>query len=266
MLLQKHIVHKPWGREKLPEPFDNIDDGKIGEIWFQPPGDGASELMVKYLFTSERLSIQVHPDDTQARARGHKSGKTECWYILDAAADAVLGIGTLRPLSADQLQAAASSGEIEQLMDWKPVKTHDFFYIEPGTIHAIGPGITLIEIQQNIDLTYRLYDYGRPRTLHLDDATQVSLARPYDMQNHKFITANNSQILADGPAFRVYQIVGDDLSSIGPVSDKEIQIVPLRHSAYVHKQEIAAGECGLCRESSAIELDKQGLSLIAVAH
>ncbi len=85
--------------------------------------------MIKYLFTSEKLSIQVHPSDTQARAMGLASGKEECWLVLDAEPGACLGIGTQRPLSEDELRAAALSGEIEALMDWKPVQRGDFYYI-----------------------------------------------------------------------------------------------------------------------------------------
>jgi mannose-6-phosphate isomerase len=142
---------------------------RIGEICYEAEGPEPLPILVKWLFTSEKLSIQVHPNDIQAQARGMPSGKEECWYIVDAEPDAVLGMGTKTPLDAEALRTASLSGEIEQLMDWKPVKPGDYFYIPAGTVHAIGAGITLVEVQQYADITYRLYDYGRPRELHLED-------------------------------------------------------------------------------------------------
>ena len=147
---------------------------RIGEIWYEAPDGRPLPILVKWLFTSEKLSIQVHPDDAQAKTRGLISGKEECWYIVDAEPDAVLGMGTLKALSDEELRTASLSGEIEQLMDWKPVTAGDYFYIPAGTVHAIGAGITLVEVQQYADVTYRLYDYGRPRELHLDDGVAVS--------------------------------------------------------------------------------------------
>src|SRR5205823_13170573 len=109
----------------------------------------------------------------QARARGLPRGKSECWYILEAEPGAVLGLGLTREAAADELRAAALDGSIEELISWRPVRAGDFISVPPGTIHAIGAGISLLEIQQNADVTYRLYDYGRPRELHLDDGIAV---------------------------------------------------------------------------------------------
>ncbi len=157
-------VAKPWGRELLPSPFVAPAGERIGEVWFEPPPE-LSALLVKYIFTSEKLSVQVHPSDAQRP--GH--GKEECWLIVHAEPDASLGIGFRERLSPDRLRAAALDGSIESLMEWHRVKAGDFFYIPANTVHAIGPGVSLIEVQQNSDVTYRLYDYGRPRELHLDD-------------------------------------------------------------------------------------------------
>jgi len=170
MKLKKKIVSKPWGRKILPDQFGGTHNDKIGEIWFEPPTGITPSLMIKYLFTSEKLSIQVHPNDRQARRAGHPHGKGECWYILDADPGATLGLGLTKEVSPTKLQAAVVLGQMEHLIDWKPVKAGDFFYVPAGTIHAIGPGITLVEVQQNVDLTYRIYDYGRPREVHLEDA------------------------------------------------------------------------------------------------
>jgi len=202
-LLATHRVEKPWGRHKLWPGFtDPAPDGApIGEVWFQTPGDATPELLIKYLFTSEKLSIQVHPDDEQARARGLPRGKDECWLILAAEADSTIAVGTHEILDAETLRAAALDGSIEQLVDWKPVKAGDFFYSPSGTIHAIGAGITVIEVQQNSDTTYRLYDYGRPRELHLDDGVAVTDARPFVAQPAPGRVADDRTILVEGPKF-----------------------------------------------------------------
>jgi mannose-6-phosphate isomerase len=184
--LTTHRVEKPWGRHRLWPGFaDPPADGEpIGEIWFQDEGDDTPELLVKYLFTAEKLSIQVHPDDAAARASGHARGKDEAWVILDAEPDSTIAIGTRAPVSHETLRAAALDGSIETLVDWKPVKAGEVYYSPAGTVHAIGAGITVVEVQQNVDLTYRLYDYGRPRELHLDAGIAVSDAIPLRPQLH----------------------------------------------------------------------------------
>jgi len=171
-------VERVWGRRDLPPGFPAAPgDAPTGEIWFEAPAEAA--LLVKYLFTSERLSIQVHPDDEAARARGLPRGKDEAWFVLDAEPGAVIGLGLTHHVSGEALRAAALDGSIETLLDWRPVANGDIFYSPAGTIHAIGGGIALIEVQQNLDLTYRLYDYGRPRELHLEEALAVATRGPW---------------------------------------------------------------------------------------
>src|SRR3990167_1705670 len=176
VLLPTHPVEKIWGRTDLPASFDCPPGARIGEIWFEPP-PAVPALLVKYIFTSEKLSVQVHPGAGQAPAG--MSGKEECWYILDAEPDARIAIGFDSPLGAGELRSAAIDGSIEQLLTWHEVRPGDFFYIPAGTVHAIGAGISLIELQQNCDITYRLYDYGRPRELHLDAAIEVAQRDPH---------------------------------------------------------------------------------------
>jgi mannose-6-phosphate isomerase len=176
--LHARPVERVWGRRDLPPGFPRPQtDGPIGEIWFEPTDD--AELLVKYLFTSERLSIQVHPDDAAARARGYPRGKDEAWFVIDAEPGAVIGLGLTRQVSREQVRQAALDGSIENLLDWRPVAKGDLLYSPAGTVHAIGGGIALIEVQQNVDLTYRLYDYGRPRELHLDEAVAVATPGPW---------------------------------------------------------------------------------------
>ena len=171
------LFEKPWGRDDLAHGFA---DGtkRIGEAWYLHPALDLP-LLVKWIFTSERLSIQVHPDDIQARASGFLAGKDEWWFVTSASKGATLGLGTTRTLSPAELLHAAGDGSLEHLMNWVPVQAGDWFHIPPGTIHAIGAGIELVEIQQNSDVTYRLYDYGRPRELHLDAGVAASDARPF---------------------------------------------------------------------------------------
>ncbi|MDX3900761.1 MAG: class I mannose-6-phosphate isomerase [Sphingobium sp.] len=195
--LHTKYVEKPWGRTDLPPVFGDTGGRRIGEIWFDGPEGRHPPLLVKYLFTSEKLSIQVHPNDAEARERGLSGGKSECWYVLEAQGDARLGIGTTRPLVGEELRAASLNGEIEALMDWKPVSPGSFFYIEAGTVHAIGGGVTVIEVQQNNDVTYRLYDYGRPRELHLDEGVAVSKARPYPLAD-RLVPMGSDELLVDG--------------------------------------------------------------------
>ena len=177
-------VAKPWGRDVLPAPFAAAPErsnggGRIGEIWFEPPPE-LPQLLVKYIFTSEKLSVQVHPSDAQTLAAGlGRKGKEECWLIVDAEPGAVLGIGFREALGGEAMRDAALDGGIERLLEWYPVRPGDFFYIPAGTVHAIGAGISLIEVQQNSDITYRLYDYGRPRELHLDEGVAVARGAPY---------------------------------------------------------------------------------------
>ena len=224
MELHRHCVTKPWGRTDLPSAFAAPPGQRVGEVWYQSPDAAPLPLLVKWLFTSEKLSIQVHPSDAEAQAAGFASGKEECWYIVDAEPGAVLGIGTTRPLNNEELRTASLSGEIEQLMDWKPVKAGDYFYIPAGTVHAIGAGITLVEVQQYADITYRLYDYGRPRELHLDDGVSVSKAAPYIDPRSGRVAANAQ--LVDGPYFSLWMVA--DAAGLAEVPVDVVRwVVPL---------------------------------------
>ena len=243
MLLTTKIVEKPWGVDDLPDGFDETDGKKIGEVWFDR--DGAPlPVLIKWLFTSERLSIQVHPDDEQAKARGLKSGKEECWAIVAAEPDARLGMGTVRPLSDEELRAASLNGEIEQLIDWKPVAAGDFFYIPAGTVHAIGAGISLIEVQQNADVTYRLYDYGRPRELHLDDGVAVSRACPYADPRSGRLEGTGLHRLVEGPHFRLWHGSVDDVADLIASSDEPSWVIPIEGEVETDSGERAGpGDC-----------------------
>jgi mannose-6-phosphate isomerase len=239
MKLERRYVEKPWGRTELPPMFDPPPGKRIGEVWFT--GAGEKPLLVKYLFTSERLSIQVHPDDDEARMRGLPRGKSECWYIMDADEGATLGLGLKRAVAASELRAAALDGSIEQLMDWRPVEPGDFFMVPAGTIHAVGAGISLLEFQQNSDVTYRLYDYGRPRELHLDDGIAVARAEPYPDGLAQHLTRDDFRRLVDGPQFVLAHTDRDMFE------DRERWIIPLEGSR--------VGDCLLLQPGERLEAD-----------
>jgi mannose-6-phosphate isomerase len=257
MKLQRHYVEKPWGRTRLPPAFRGAPDGRIGEVWFV--GDPSLELLTKYIFTSDRLSIQVHPDDEQARARGRSGGKSECWYILDADPGATIGLGLRREVSSEELRSSAVDGSIVELMDWRPVRAGDFLYVPAGTIHAIGGGIALVEFQQNSDASFRLYDYGRPRQLQLAEAVSVARRSSYVESRSRHIAGHQGIILVDGPQFTLAYSNSDTLQ------DRRRWIVPLEGTIRFKSDIAAPGDCLLAEAGERGESDG-GWMLIAAAN
>lgn len=160
--LQRTLVERPWG----------------GEIWFT--AEPALPLLVKFIYTRQPLSFQVHPGDEYAALHHNGRGKTEMWYVVRAEPDSRIALGFREPVTPVQLREAALSGEIENLVNWVSPQPGDAFLTRAGTVHAIGAGIELWEIQQNSDITYRLFDYGRGRELHLDHAMNVIDTRRAD--------------------------------------------------------------------------------------
>src|SRR5690606_35075299 len=141
---------------------------------------------------------------------------------IDAEPGAVLGIGFAGEVDAETMRAAALDGSIEDRLVWHPVKSGDFFYIPANTVHAIGGGCSIIEIQQNSDITYRLYDYGRPRELHLEQAIAVARGQPHDAALRRHVPERGDIALVDGPYFRLDRIDGEATPEIaarydGPV-------------------------------------------------
>lgn len=256
-------VAKPWGREVLPMPFVAPPGEKIGEIWFEPPPELPS-LLVKYIFTSEKLSVQVHPDDDQAKASGHgANGKEECWLVIDAEPGATLGVGFHETLSHDAIRAAALDGSIEDLLVWHPVCAGDFFYIPANTVHAIGAGVSLIEVQQNADITYRLYDYGRPRELHLDEGVAVAKGEPHAPALRRHVPERGTIELADGRYFQLHRLDGEPDAAIREAYAGPLLVIP-REGAVGHCGEtLNPGECGQAASIDDVAFDPAGLCLIA---
>jgi mannose-6-phosphate isomerase len=251
MKLSPHMVEKPWGRTDLRGTFGNLTGKRIGEIWFEGPEP--LPLLLKFIFTSEKLSIQNHPSDEQARARGLERGKEECWYILDAEPGATLGLGLRSQVAPEELRKSALDGSIEQLVDWKPVEAGDFFYVAAGTVHAIGAGITLVEFQQNTDVTYRLYDYGRPRELHLDDGIAIASTGPYSDARSMHVSPKDPSVLVDGPHFSLIQAVDGHVPHEG-LSSRRRWIIPLDGVVRCDGDEARFGECLLVDAGHSIDL------------
>jgi mannose-6-phosphate isomerase len=192
--LKPWFSERVWGKKDLrPWYADTGTRELVGEAWLTGPQcvvetgplagrtlaslatelGGEFPLLVKLLFPAEKLSVQVHPDDAQAEALGETRGKTECWYVLEAEPGAAVALGLKAGVDVAAVKAAVADGTMEALMEWVPVSVGDMLFVDAGTVHAIGPGVVLLETQQTSDVTYRLYDYGRPRELHLEKGLQV---------------------------------------------------------------------------------------------
>lgn len=256
-------VAKVWGCDHLPPPFAAFDGQRIGEIWFESPPE-LPELLVKYIFTSESLSVQVHPSDADA-PQGNR-GKDECWLILSADPGARLAVGFRKAVSADSMRAAALDGSIEDLLEWHSVMPGDFFYLPAGTVHAIGAGISLIEIQQNSDVTYRLYDYDRPRELHLDKAVAVACGTRHDSACRSRVPTRGSVHLVDGPRFRLDLIEGPPTDTdLDRFEKGPVLVIPLDEIVTVGSVTIDPGGCGLADNLSEVNCDASTRFLIAQA-
>jgi len=260
--LETKRVEKPWGRKDLWPGFGDVPEGgdPVGEIWFEDPSGDDPELLVKYLFTSEKLSVQVHPNDAAAHAAGYPRGKDEAWVILAAEPHAVIGLGMRDVMTREELRQSALDGSIEDKLCWKAVKTGDVFYSPAGTVHAIGPGLTLIEIQQNVDLTYRLYDYGRPRELHLDEGIAVSDPVPYVTPFVPLEAGKGRLILADGPAFVLEHWARSGSGRLNG-DGRKLWLVPLKGSGTIDGKPLQPGTTWLVEDEADFVL-AEGTELI----
>jgi mannose-6-phosphate isomerase len=204
VILKPRLDERIWGVPELPAFLEQPRPGQlIGEAWLTdvrcvaddpqgatldelahrwPAAFGADErgefpLLIKFLFPREKLSVQVHPNDEEARRVGQPRGKTECWYVLSAEPGAAIALGLRESLSPAEIEQAIHAGTLEEKLRYVPIKTGDMVFVEAGTIHAIGPGMVMLETQQYSDMTYRLFDYGRPRELHLKEGIAVTKPR-----------------------------------------------------------------------------------------
>jgi mannose-6-phosphate isomerase len=177
------LKEKIWGVSRL-EPWLPSPGNRIGEAWFSLRDGPPLPLLVKLLFTSDRLSVQVHPDESYARAHEGCGGKAEMWYVLAAEPGAKLALGFREPVTRQRAREAALAGQIDGLLQWWPVSAGQAYMVYPGTVHTLGAGVTVCEIQQNNPVTYRLYDYGRGRNLQLDKAIEALRFEPHPGPAH----------------------------------------------------------------------------------
>jgi mannose-6-phosphate isomerase len=239
LLMQPAFDPRPWGTLDLSPIYPNHKfSEKIGESWLSGDdckvangpikgetlsklseqyqrelvGDAARDpkrfpLLLKFLFPEEKLSVQVHPDDAQALRVGQPWGKTECWYVAHAKPGSQIGLGLKQGVTAAQLEEAIHQNRAEAALNWLDVYSGDMIYVAGGTVHTLGPGSVIVETQQQSDTTYRLYDYGRPRELHLKDGIAAvkenvksgKVVRPAPRQNGK----NRHAPLVGAPYFVV---------------------------------------------------------------
>jgi len=202
--LSRRALTKVWGTPRTEPWFDNVNHERIGEVWFESPPD--TPLLIKFLFTSESLSIQVHPGDEYARLHHNCLGKTEMWHILRAEEGAKIAIGPRRRITREELAAVAGKPEILDLLNWVEVRRGDTFFIPAGTIHALGGGLALCEIQQLSDVTYRLYDYGRDRELHIAHSLDVSRLAPGNERREPIFIESGRELLAECQYFRTERL------------------------------------------------------------
>ena len=199
--MQPAFDPRPWGTTDLSPIYpDHKFDEKIGEAWLTGDhckvgngplagrtladlsetcgrllvGDAARDekrfpLLLKFLFPHEKLSVQVHPDDAQAQRTGQPWGKTECWYVASAKPGAQIALGLKPGVSSSSFGQSIENNRAEELLNWINVYPGEMIYVAGGTVHTLGPGSIIVETQQQSDTTYRLYDYGRPRELHLKE-------------------------------------------------------------------------------------------------
>jgi mannose-6-phosphate isomerase len=231
--LEPSFREKIWGASRL-EPWFPNSQTKIGEVWFEAARDLP---LVKFLFTTDKLSVQVHPDDEYARRHHGSPGKTEMWHILAAEPGARIAAGFRGPLTPEQARAAAVSGEIEGLLQWFEARPGDTFFIPAGTVHAIGGGLALCEIQQNSDVTYRLYDYGRPRELHLDQALAVSSLGPHAARRQPL-----ENVLVSCRHFATECVGANRSTEYQPFADRAHLLIAIEGVGEIAAQPIRAGE------------------------
>lgn len=223
--LAPYFRTRPWGFQDLSPWYDFKTEGEpIGEVWLTGemctsdtgPLQGKSladitrehggallgaasageefPLLIKVLFPKDKLSVQVHPDDTLAQKYGEPRGKTECWYALDAKPGSQVALGIRPGVTVEQIGRAVEDASLESLLEMVPVSRGDMIFVDAGTVHAMGPGVVILETQQTSDLTYRLYDYGSGRELHIEKSfaalrlkTRAGKIPPQNVNGHSVL-------------------------------------------------------------------------------
>ena len=239
------IVPKPWGSVDL-RPWSKLASGRspIGELWFQRATSDVQNplLLLKLLFTQEKLSIQVHPSDAFARTIGLSHGKSEAWYILSAEPGAKIAVGLKQTVTAPQLREAISDGSITELIAWRAVKKDDFVFVPAGTVHAIGAGLVIAEIQQSNDTTFRMFDFGRQRELHVDNAVGAAIAGPAEHQPIPVSSMGSRVLLIADPHFVCERIMLQPDADWEVNARSETWLLVLEGNAQIRSLDVSVGE------------------------
>jgi len=256
-------VPKPWGStERGPWCEIGEDGAAIGELWFHRADRQAPPpaLLLKLLFTGAPLSIQVHPGDAFARSIGLERGKTEAWYVISAIPDAQVALGLKRRIASDHLRAAILDGSISDLVEWRDVAPDDAILVPAGTIHAIGAGLVIAEIQQRSDSTFRLFDHGRRRDLHLEHALAVADAGPVAPQASTRRLTTARTLLVASPYFVLERVDLPPGSNWMLRSKQEIWFLVLEGHARVGLMNALVGEAVFLEDDEAnIAVGREGL-------
>ena len=238
-------VRKPWGSADL-RPWSQSAEGgpPVGELWFERADPAAPEpaLLLKLLFTEQPLSIQVHPDDAFARSIGLPNGKTEAWYVVVAGVGAQIALGLKRVITSAELRTAIEDGSIAELVQWRDVVPNEAILVPAGTIHAIGAGLVIAEIQQRSDATFRMFDYERHRELHIDNAVGVAFTGPAAAQIAPVELSPGRQVLATSDYFVLEQIELPANSSWEVDMEGEAWLLVLAGDASLEAEHAAIGE------------------------
>ena len=265
-LVLPEFYERVWGTRDLRPYFSRaVEAEPIGEVWLTGEtcrvangplagqtlrdlaaqygaaftGDAAPQatrfpLLIKFLYPRQKLSVQVHPDDAGAQLAGQPCGKTECWYVARAMEGAQVGLGLRTGINREMFRLAIEANQAEHMLNWLDVHPGEMFYVDAGTVHAVGPGSTIIETQQNCDITYRLYDYGRPRELHLDcgmaairETTHAGRVAPQSVEGH--------ELLVSSPCFIVerYKVASPVTLAAEPGQSSVQVLVPVDGGAVV---------------------------------
>jgi mannose-6-phosphate isomerase len=262
-----HAVPKSWGVVDL-RPWSNArhDGGAIGEIWYVRSGKAATDpsLLLKLLFTNQSLSIQVHPDDAFAHSMGLPNGKTEAWYVLSATPEAKVALGLHRRLTPQEFRKAVDDGSISDLVAWRAVTAGDVIFVPAGTIHAIGAGVVIAEIQQRSDATFRLFDYGRQRELHIENGIAVANAGPADSRVHPKRLTNERTLLASSPHFVFERIDLAPNSAWCLDADRETWLLVLSGDARAGSFDVAKGDA-IFAQSDRVALRAGTVGMVGLA-
>jgi len=253
LLLLPEFHERVWGTRDLSAfyPSHQVGPDPIGEVWLtgegcrvangslkgRSLGELAQEfgdrlygtlapqprfpLLIKIIFPEDKLSVQVHPDDVTAQKVGLPCGKTECWYVLSAAPGAKVALGLKPGSDHATVEASIRSKSLEELLEWVEVKPGDMIYVDAGTVHAIGPDCVLLETQQNSDTTYRLYDYGRPRELHIERGLEAmkKVTRAGKVRSRG---GNGRVVLVSSPSFEVDKMLLKEEKSLSTFENADV--------------------------------------------